>query len=270
MNSDTDFHNSFFKRLNFYRELQNGIINIGHRGSSEYYPENTMVSFREAYAMKADMIELDVQLSKDGIPVVMHDFTLNRTTNGSGFLSNYILSDIKKLDAGSWFSPKFAGVRIPILEEVLQFAKDKVNVNIEIKAHKETKPGETEEKCLALVEKYGMKSRVLFSSFSNDSVRYLRDLDSEIVIGLLYARTWKRKIQPFDLVECMKTDTFHCSKGLVKKKWIQNLNVHQIPVFIYTVNKSSTMKKLIEWGVTGIFTNRPDLLTGILANYKAP
>ncbi len=106
---------------------------IAHRGASAYYPENTMESFQGAIAMGADMIELDVQLTRDGEVVVFHDEKLTRCTNGKGRIADYTLVELKKLDAGSWFDKEYQGAKIPTLEEALSLCRDKIAVNIEIK-----------------------------------------------------------------------------------------------------------------------------------------
>jgi len=110
-----------------------GFFNIAHRGASYYAPENTMASFKLASEMNADMIELDVTLTRDNIPVVFHDRKLSRTTDGKGNISRYLLRELRELDAGLWFSELYKGTRIPTLEEVLEWASGTIALNIEIK-----------------------------------------------------------------------------------------------------------------------------------------
>ena len=107
---------------------------IAHRGYRQKYPENTLAAFQAAMAAGAQMIELDVMLSRDRRPVVVHDDTLERTTNGTGAVKDFTLEELKKLDAGSWFEPRFADQRLPELSEVLALAGGRTRVNIEIKA----------------------------------------------------------------------------------------------------------------------------------------
>ena len=253
-----------FSGLQFYRNPLKNVLNIGHRGACAYYPENTMVSFQAASRMNADFLELDVQLTKDGIPVVIHDFTVKRTTNGKGNVSNLLYENIKQLDAGSWFSREFTGERIPRLEEVLEFAQNNINLNIEIKANPKSKPGETEAKTLDLVRKYDMVSRVLFSSFNMNSLITLHSIEPNVFMGLLFENSWKKKINPITIMEDLNANSFHCSKSSVRKKWIKEFHSQHIPVLVYTVNAKTTMNKLIEWGINGIFTNKPDVLHNVL------
>lgn len=264
LDRDPEFSYSIIRDLRVYQHPVHDVLNIGHRGASAYYPENTMVSFRAASEMKADFIELDVQLTKDGIPVVIHDVTVNRTTNGRGDVARLTYNEIRQLDAGSWFSREFIGEKIPRLEEVLEFAQNNINLNIEIKANPKSKPGATEAKTLELVQKYDMISEVLFSSFNVDSLKLLRKINTEVIIGLLFENSLKQRVDLVPLIDELKIDSFHCSKRNIRKKRIREMHSKQIPVMVYTVNAKTTMNKLIEWGINGIFTNKPDVLHSVL------
>lgn len=247
---------------NLYNQDGDGFIVIAHRGASAYYPENTMAAFRGAVALDAEMIELDVMLSSDGVPVVFHDAGLEDHTDGTGALRNLTLQQLKELDAGSWFGPEYAGERIPTLEEVLAFASGTIALNIEIKTEAVTDrtKGGIEEKSLELVEKYGMKEHVLFSSFDYRAVRHLKELDPDIPAGLLYEKENSGKKLPSQLVAEYDADAFNCSFRELTKKRMNDLRSHNIPVFVYTVNDEKRMKKLIGRGVSGIFSDKPDVL----------
>src|SRR5690625_1406721 len=181
-----------------YEENQDGPIVIAHRGASANYPENTMAAFRGAVELGASMIELDILLSSDGVPVVFHDIMLNTHSSGKGKLSGHTLEQLRALDAGSWFDRDFAGIRIPVLEEVLAFAAGNIALNIEIKTEAVTDQcgGGVEEKCLRLVEKYGMSRHVLFSSFDYRAVTHLKKLNPAIPSALLYNRVASGKKLP--------------------------------------------------------------------------
>ncbi len=251
-----------------YTDDGDDFVIIAHRGASAYYPENTMAAFEGAVAMDAEMIELDVLMSKDGVPVVFHDALLDAHTNGTGFVSDYPIEELRKLDAGSWFDKKFAGQQIPTLENVLQFAAGKIALNIEIKTEAvgDSLEGGIEEKSLTLVKKYGMEDHVMFSSFDYRAVRHLKELDAQIPVALLYNRRQSNQQLPHELVTSFSADAFNCSFRQLSKKWRQDLKTHNIPHFIYTVNEKRKMKKLIGVGVTGIFTNKPDLLRQVVAD----
>lgn len=250
---------------NLYNDNGDGFVIIAHRGASAYYPENTMAAFEGAVKMNAEMIELDVLLSKDGVPVVFHDEILDEHTNGKGKVSSYTQEELKKLDAGSWFNPEFAGQRIPTLEEVLDFATGKIALNIEIKTEavsNETEGG-VEEKCLNLVNKYGMEEHVLFSSFDYRAVSHLKQLAPNIPAALLYEKNQSGKKLPSQLISDYNADAFNCHFRELNKKRIRDIKSNNIPVFVYTVNQQSRMRKLINMGVTGIFTDMPDVLWSI-------
>jgi glycerophosphoryl diester phosphodiesterase len=252
-----------------YNDDGDDFIIIAHRGASAYYPENTMIAFKKAVEMGAEMIEMDVMMSKDGIPIVFHDAKLNRHTNGNSYAKYYTLKELKKLDAGSWFNPKFSDQQIPTLEEALQFASGKIALNIEIKTEAvsdEIKNG-IEEKVLQLVKKYGMENHVLFSSFDYRAIQHLKKLNPGIPVALLYEKNQSNRLLPHELVQKYGVDAFNCSYRQLKRKWMANLNKHDIPAFIYTVDSRRRMQKLIAGGVAGIFTNKPDLLKSVVQNY---
>jgi glycerophosphoryl diester phosphodiesterase len=254
-----------------YTDDGDGFIVIAHRGASAYYPENTMTAFRAAVDMKAEMIELDVMLSKDGVPVVFHDMLLDNHTNGKGEVNAMTLAELKELDAGSWFDPKFAGERIPTLEEVLKFAAGTIALNIEIKTEAVTddpKDGVV-AKSLALVKKYGMEEYVLFSSFDYRVAQHLRGLDSEMPVALLNDRKQTKGRLPSELINDYKANAFNCHYRELTKKRLRNAQAHGIPVLVYTVDKESRMRKLLERGVSGIFTNKPDALREVAEDFFA-
>lgn len=254
--------------VQLYEDNNDGFVVIAHRGASAYFPENTMAAFQAAHEMGAEMIELDVTLSKDGIPVVIHDKDLKRTTSGSGKVSAKNLRELKQLDAGSWFDAKFSGEQIPTLEEVLEFASGKISLNIEIKpeAVSDSVHGGVEEKVLELVNKYGMKEHVLFSSFNYRAIEHLKVLDVNISGALLYEKQQSKGQTLTEIVSSFNADAFNCSYKQYSKKWAEEARRANIPVFVYTVNKKRHMKKMIERGVTGIFTDKPDVLIRLVEN----
>lgn len=128
------------------------MVNIAHRGASGHAPENTMAAFEKAFEMKADYIEIDVQMTKDGELIAIHDTTVNRTTNGTGSVGDYTLEEIQQLDAGSWFGQEFVGERIPTFEEIIDTYRGKIGLLIELKSP-ELYPGVEEKVAEALMER---------------------------------------------------------------------------------------------------------------------
>lgn len=255
-----------YRLPSLYQGNDDGFIVIAHRGASAYYPENTMAAFKAALEMDAEMIELDVMMTGDGVPVAFHDALLDDHTNGSGFIWDYSLEELRKLDAGSWFDERFAGQKIPTLEEVIAFAAGKIALNIEIKTEAVTDrvEGGVEQKSLQLVRKYGMEDHVLFSSFDYRAVARLKKLDPEIPVALLYNKRKSDSKLPHQLVQQLNADAFNCSFRQLRRKWVKNLKEYEIPHFIYTVNSKRKMKSLYRSGVTGIFTDKPDLLNEVV------
>ena len=247
-----------------------GFVVIAHRGASAYYPENTMAAFRGALQMGAEMIELDLMLSRDGVPVVFHDAELDDHTDGYGALEALTLEELKQLDAGSWFDEEFAGQQIPTLEEVLEFAKDKIALNIEIKteAVADQAEGGIEQKALRLVKKYGMEDHVLFSSFDYRAIVHLKELEPTIPAALLYNKEASNRQLPSQLLSSYRADAFNCHYSQLNRKRLRDIRMHAIPVFVYTVNRKRRMKKLIKQGVNGIFSDKPDLLKSMAEQFK--
>lgn len=142
------------------------IINFAHRGASAVCPENTMAAFRKGLELGATGIETDVQMTKDGGLVLIHDETLNRTTSGSGYVKDKTLAEILEVDAGSWFSPEFKGEKLPLLEDLLDLLQGRDTVlNIEFKNGTFFYPG-MEEKVIAAVREFKMSDRVIFQALT--------------------------------------------------------------------------------------------------------
>lgn len=261
---------SVFNLPQLYIDTGNKVLIIAHRGASAYYPENTMVAFEKAVAMNADMIEIDVMMSKDRVPVVFHDAGLKAHTDGEGKLKDHTLSELKKMDAGSWFDEQFSDQTISTLEEVLEFAAGTIALNIEIK--KEAVTDELydgiEEKVLKLVRKYEMERYVLFSSFDYRAVRHLKAFDKSLSVALLYNKKKSNEKLPSELISEYDADAFNCTFRQFNKKRQADIKKHNIPTFVYTVDQPKRMRKLIDRGVNGIFTNKPDVLREVLGEKK--
>lgn len=231
---------------------------IAHRGASGYAPENTIASIEFAIKMGCEAIEFDVQLTKDNQMVVCHDFTVDRTTNGSGEIKNYTLAEIKKLDAGSWFSKEFAGERIPTLEELLNIIPNDIFLHIEIK--RTSSDNRDIEKVLNdILVKHNRITTVLISSFNHYSIREIKRYNDQINIGMALEA---------DLIEPIKyikdndipLYSFHPCYEYVSSSMIQELHKNNIRVHCWTVNNKELATRLKEMGVDSIFTNYPDLL----------
>lgn len=239
------------------------IMVIAHRGFSGQAPENTRASFQKAVELGSDMIELDVRLSKDGQVVVIHDDTIDRTTNGRGKVADYSLKELKQFDAGSWFAPQFSGEQIPTLKEVLELAKGKILVNIEIKDESlgQYSIMDLADRALQEVKKAGMEDQVIFVSFYPVALERIKERDSRIWVGLLYHKPWN------SLPEVTGRRSFPVlglRNSYLTKGKIARIHQEGMKVNVYTVNSEKEMEQFVGWGIDGIITNYPDRLTKIL------
>lgn len=241
-------------------------LTIAHRGASYYAPENTLPAFELAMEMNSDAIEIDVTLSSDRIPVIFHDKIMDKKSNRTGLVIHKDLKYIKSADAGSWFSKKFKGTEILTLEEFLGWIKGRIAVNIEIKREVQILSPDiaAEEKIVNLVEKYGMTDHVFYSSFSYACVKKLKIIDQDIPVAVLYDPNQMRGVRPAELVGRLRADLFNCSWRELGTGLRHELQDKNIPVLVYTVNRPGRMKSLIQRGVNGIFSDRPDLLKKVV------
>ena len=232
---------------------------LGHRGARGHAPENTMASFQAALDMGADGIELDVQMTKDGKVVVCHDHSLERTSNGSGWLVEHTREELRALDFGSWFSPQFAGEKIPTLREVLQWAAPtRLIVNVEIKNGPVIYEG-IEEKVSALIRECRMVERVIVSSFYHPSLLKMKQLDPLIKTGLLYA---SRPVDPWLQLRVTDTDNLHPLWHYVDAAWASGTRPHGAKIFTWTINELRDWEHIKNMGVDGIMTDYPDRFVG--------
>jgi glycerophosphoryl diester phosphodiesterase len=238
-------------------------LNIAHRGASQVAPENTLAALRAAREMGADGVELDVSLSADGEVVVIHDDTVDRTTDGQGLVRHLWLDSLKSLDAGSWFGPRFAGERIPTLREVLEWAQDGTLLNIELKGIS-PRPDGLEHKVIRLAREHRLQGRVMLSSFNPFALRRAKTFDPDIETGLLYSpdlplflrRAWLR---PF-----CRPDALHAHHTLVSEAYMGWARERGYRVNVWTVDDAQDMAGLVSQGVDMIITNRPDVLASVV------
>ena len=233
---------------------------IAHRGFSGVAPENSLASFRKAIEIDADMIELDVLLSRDGQVVVIHDDAVDRTTNGSGRVSDFTLPQLLQLDVGSWYSEDFAGEKIPTLAEVLELVDSQILLNVEIKqeaVHDRVRGGIT-EKVVHMVNQRSMRDRVIISSFDPRAVRRVQLVDPEMKAAMLYNDDLQKDMTVEDIMNATGADAFNLSSEQVTRGIVEEWHSYGLPVSVYTVNDVEEMEKLIAIGVNAIFTDRPD------------
>lgn len=255
----------------------NKLANVAHRGASGHAPEHTIPSYKLGEDMKGDYIEIDLQMTKDGELIAMHDESVDRTTNGTGLVKDYTLEEIKQLDAGSWFNEKYPekakksyeGLQVPTLEEVIQtFGKD-ARYYIETKSP-EVYPG-MEKELLRVLEKYKLtgvnerSSKVLIQSFSKESLLKMQDLNSNLPLVQLISYKEQATISDEDLDELTEYAVgVGMSYTKIDEDYVQQVRSAGLLIHPYTVNEKEDMERLLDWGVTGMFTNYPDRLNDVL------
>jgi len=236
---------------------------IAHRGASMYAPENTIAAFELAVEMGADAIELDTMLTADGIPVVIHDQSLERTTNESGNVSSMTVAEIKLLDAGSRFEVRFTEEKIPTLEEVFSAVGKEILINVELKNY--TSPFDRlPETVVALVMKKGLSDRVLLSSFNPIALIKAQRASEEIRRAALIGggpKIARGIIEAFTDYFALHPEVSLVNQGVVDKHHAAG---HQVNV--WTVNEESEMMKLLSMGVDGLITDKPDIAKKVIEN----
>jgi glycerophosphoryl diester phosphodiesterase len=239
------------------------LIVTAHRGFSGRAPENTLAASRAAIAAGCDRIELDVHLSRDGEVVVIHDDTLERTTDGRGDVAEKTLAELRRLDAGRWFAPAFAGERIPMLTEVLELARGRIGLNIELKRGRRLPYTleELAERTFAVVEQAGMKGQVLFSSFSPAAIDRIRRLDPALPVALIVDKPWRR---PAEADGGAGYGTLNCRASVLTEANIRLAHAAGVCIHVWTVDAPRQMARLLALGVDGIITNHPDRLLALL------
>ena len=236
---------------------------FAHRGFSGYYPENTMLAFQKvAEETVADGIELDIQLTKDGEIVIMHDEMLDRTTNCSGWLKDHTLEELKMLSVGVNVKGFFPRQTIPTLREYFTWLKTtKLITNIELKTSYFEYEG-IEEKLIAMVKEFGLEDQIWYSSFNHYTVARIKKLMPEAKCGLL-TDTWLMNIGEYAASQgaaSVNARTYFCAKEGVAA----DLHAHNIALQAWTPNDAEMMQELLDAGVDVLITNYPDIAAKVL------
>jgi glycerophosphoryl diester phosphodiesterase len=240
-------------------------LNIAHQGASAYAPGNTLAAFRLALEMGADGFELDIMLSTDGHLVVIHDDTVDRTTDGSGPVRQKTLAELKALDAGARFGGRFAGERIPTLREVFDLvAGNRALVNVELKADSLKSDG-LEEKLVVLIRRYDLGERLLISSFNPFALWRVRRLAPDLPLALLYAQDLPVHLRNRWFAFLSRPEALNPGLRTATQEHVRWAKSKGYCLYVWTVDEELEMRRLIALGVNGIITNKPDLLRQVLA-----
>ncbi len=232
-------------------------INYAHRGASGYYPENTMIAFEKAIELGCDGIETDVQMTKDGILVLIHDETVKRTTGKEGWVKDYTYEELKNLNAANYFGLKDSFHPIPKAEDLLALAKKhNILVNYEIKTGIVFYPG-IEGKLIQLIKDYNMENNVIISSFNHYALVDCNNIAPEIKTAILYG---EGLYHPERYCKDIGAMALHPAFYTITSEIVRDAHREGLIIQPYTVNDEDTMKRLISLGVDGIITNYPDKL----------
>lgn len=243
-------------------------LNFAHRGASARAPENTLAAFELAAELGADGIEFDIQISRDGQAVICHDFLVDKTTDQSGRVDEFSESELKEMDAGSWFGPQFAGERIPTLQEMIDTVGSRLLLNLELKTAALRANG-LEEVVADAIRRNGLHDRVIVSSFNPLALRRLHRIDPTIDLGLLYAldmplylrRAWARHLIP--------CQAMHPHYPIVNAAYMARARKRGYRVNVWTVDDPIDLRRLLKLGADIIITNKPDVLRRVMAEAPA-
>lgn len=243
------------------------VLVVAHRGGAGLMPENTLASFRNGIALGADFIEMDVHLTKDGVPVIIHDPTVDRTSDGKGAVNSFTLTELQAFNAAAKFQGASEKQAFPTLGQVLDLAKPtSVKLEVEIKTDASAKRyPDIEQKVLSEITTRGMLDRVKIMAFEFDTLKQIRVLNPKVTtVALMTTDYFRAKIpsQPSAIAEQVApfSDGIGIDKSFLTPNLVQEAHARKLAVGVWTVDTEAEMQKFIAMGVDGITSNRPDIL----------
>lgn len=237
------------------------VMRIAHRGASGQAPENTLAAIGRALEIGVDLVEVDVHLTADGWPVLMHDRTVDRTTDGSGPVDTLRLAEVRSLDAGSWFGPAFAGERVPTLEEALDLVGKRALLLVEVKTE------EAAERTVTVVRSLRAQSRVILQSFLGPAVRAVNRLDRRIPTVFLMTGSeaaLRRKTGVVRRVLKLGANALALRYTAARPELVEMFLSRAMGFWVWTVDEEADMREMVALGVGGIITNYPERLNKVL------
>lgn len=243
---------------------------ISHRGANRIAPQNTLPAFRKSIEFHADGFETDVHMTEDGVPVICHNYKIDKTSNGKGNIAAKTLNQLKELDFGSYFHHTYKNTRLPTLEELLSlFEKAEFKIlNIEIKSPK-NKDYSVVDKVIEAAKAHGLFNKLLVSSFDHELLVYAKDCDENCKTGFLYSpnRLLSAKIhgKETDFARSIGADALHPHSVYVNKKYVERAHECGLEVNPWTVNSEKDIRNLVGMGVDGIITDVPNIAKKIIS-----
>ncbi len=259
----------------FFTQFDHAPLVMAHRGGKGLWPENTLYAFEQAASLGADVLEMDIHSTADGVPVVMHDRTVDRTTDGSGAVHALTLEQIKALDAGyNWtddggqtYPYRGQGITVPTVEEVFAAFPD-MPLNIEIK---QSEPSITASFC-RLIRAYGMEDKVLVVSFDDPTIRDFRSRCPEVataaaqneMVTLLALGTFHLEAAYSPAAQAAQVPEYRKGVHVLTPRFVEAAHKRGLQVHAWTINEESDMRRLLDLGVDGIISDYPDRLLRVL------
>lgn len=250
---------------------------ISHRGANMVAPQNTIAAFRKSIEIGCDGFETDIHLTKDGIPVICHNFTIDETSTGKGAVKDMTLEELRAFDFGKYKGDEFIGEKIPTLDEFLELSKtmgdDMKVLDIELKSEHFGEAGtELAEKTIDAVKNHGLFDQLLISSFDPALLVVCKKIDKNCKTGILYSPNstmgFKIGLRPISFAKEIGADALHPFYMYVNKAYVKKAHKAGLQVNPWTVNNEKTVKKLLKFGVDGIITDNPGLVNMLLTEKK--
>jgi glycerophosphoryl diester phosphodiesterase len=242
------------------------VLGFAHRGASQEAPENTLAAFRRALDAGAGAIECDVQRTRDGRLVVIHDQRVDRTTNGRGSVEALAFDEVRRLDAGTWFAPAFAGERVPLLDEVLELVSGRAFLLLEIKNGPVFYDG-IEAQIAAALRRHGMRSATLVVSFDHPAVRAMREAAPDVATGITYRA---RLADPAAAARAVDADALCPEWPLVTPDVVAQAHAAGLGIFPWTIDEESALRRALAAGVDGVVSNDVRLLVRVTGAQGVP
>ena len=247
---------------------------ISHRGANKYAPQNTLAAFQKSVQIGVDGFETDVHITKDEQLVICHNYTIDETSDGEGEISQMTLAQLKSYDFGSYFSPKFAGTRLPTVDEFLSFVEttDISLLNIELKSPKENETAIVRE-TIRLVKEHGLFDKLIISSFDPKLLVEAKTIDEKCQTGFLYCPTrmnmWRDRLLKnyVPYAKSIGADALHPHYAFVDEKYVEAAHEAGIRVNAWTVDSVKAIENMIKCKVDGIITNFPDVTNGLIEKH---
>lgn len=243
---------------------------ISHRGANFFAPQNTLPAFEKSLEIGVDGFETDVHLTKDGVPVLCHNYTVNATSNQKGNITDYTYDELLSFDFGEYFSPAYKGTKMPTVEDFLTLvsASDIKILNIELKSPKEKTERSIVRKTINLVRDFSLMDRLLISSFNPELLTEAKRYAPECKTGLLYSPNhliaWKISRNPVAYALNIGADALHPHQIYVNEKYVEAAHKNNLAVNPWTVDTPKDIEKMLACNVDGIITNHPDLVKHLI------